>query len=61
MREEEEIVEIDDDTEIRGAVVDEAKRQAESKDEDILWAEDDPDDDDPKWKMKLLVVDENDV
>lgn len=32
----------------------------EVKDEDILWAESEPDQDDKKWTMKVLLADESD-
>lgn len=61
MREEDAVVDIDSVDDANGPSSEEAKQQNEPKDEDVLWAEDDPDEDDPEWRMKLLIVDENDV
>ena len=30
-----------------------------ARDEDTLWAEDEPDEDEKSWKMKLIMEDEN--
>ena len=34
-------------------------QRRESKDKDILWAESDPDNDVPGWRMKVLLVDDS--
>ena len=38
----------------------EIERRREDKDEDILWAESEPDDDVKGWKMKLVLDPEDD-
>ena len=38
----------------------EMERRREDKDEDILWAESEPDDDVKGWKMKLVLDPEDD-
>lgn len=38
----------------------EIERRREEKDEDILWAESEPDDDEKGWKMKLILDPEDD-
>lgn len=34
------------------------RREREASDEDVLWAEIEPDDDLPGWRMKVILVDE---
>lgn len=59
MKEEDAVVDIDGENDAGKDVSEEGKRQNEPKDDDVLWAEDDPDEDDPGWKMKVLVVDDD--
>lgn len=57
-KEEDEYVDIMGDLEVEPAP--ELLARQEVKDEDILWAESEPDKDDKKWNMKVLLADESD-
>ncbi|KAL5488231.1 SWD1 [Sanghuangporus weigelae] len=58
MREEDADVDINGVDEVLDATEIELRREV--KDEDILWAEDEPDDDTKTWKMKLILNPEDD-
>ncbi|KLO10157.1 WD40 repeat-like protein [Schizopora paradoxa] len=56
-KEEDEYVDVMGENEVEPA---EQLARQEEKDEDILWAESEPDKDDKKWTMKVLLADESD-
>lgn len=56
-KEEDEYVDVMADLEVQP---EELLARQEVKDEDILWAESEPDQDDKKWTMKVLLADESD-
>ena len=59
MREEDAVVDIDGLGDGDGPYLQDATKHSEPNDEDALWAEDEPDEDDPKWKLKVLIVEED--
>ena len=59
MREEEEDVDIETGIEL---IVDPPPRiNGDIHDEDLLWAEDEPDEDNPGWKLRLIMEDDDDM
>jgi COMPASS component SWD1 len=53
--------EVDIDTVIEDTTRPSSKLQAQEDDEDLAWADEDPDDDAAGWKMKIIMDDEPDI
>ena len=58
MREEDAEVDITGVDEVLDAI--EIEHQRETKDDDMLWAESEPDDDEKVWEMKVILNPEDD-
>lgn len=59
MREEEEDVDIETGIELN--VAPPQRINGDVHDEDLLWAQDEPDEDNPGWKLRLIMEDDDDM